>query len=138
MLLSLSERHLYQIALYLHTCSFPRPPLEVANDSTVHADVLNKGISNALRQVTECLDKSAMFNGLNYQCGMSVIYGLLGELLEFCEIIQMTILQDNLIFIVKQLFGWYIEHHRAYDLKTVAGKEVELVDPHELHDAYPL
>lgn len=69
---------------------------------------------------------------------MSLIYGSLGGLPEFCKIIQMMILQDNLIFIVKQLCGWYFEHYRAYDLKTVPGKEVELVAPHKLHDAYPL
>lgn len=41
-LLSLSERHQYQIAHHLHSCVFSRPTLEVTNVSTVHVDVLNK------------------------------------------------------------------------------------------------
>lgn len=69
---------------------------------------------------------------------MILIYGSLGGLPEFCEILQMVILQDKLIFIVKRLSGWYIEHYRAYDLKTSPGKEVELLEPQDLHDSYPL
>lgn len=143
MLLSLSERHQYQMAHHLHASSFSRPPLEVTNVSTVHIDVLNKDISNALRQKssnvdTVCLTKSVAYNGLNYKCGMILIHGSLGGLPEFSEIIQMVILLDKLIFIVKKLSGWYIEHYRAFDLKTSPGKEVDLIEPQELHDAYPL
>ncbi len=142
-LLSLSQRHQYQIAHHLHASSFTKPPLEVTDVSTVHIDVLNQDISNALRQKSPdmdnvCLAKSVTYNGLNYKCGMILIHGLLGGLPEFCEIIQMVILQDKLIFVVKKLSGWYMEHYRAYDLKTSPSKEVELVEPQELHDTHPL
>ena len=116
MLLSLSVRHQYQIAHHLHACSVTRPSLEVTNISTVHIYVLNKEISNALRQKssnldTVCLAKSVVYNGLNYKCGMILIHGTLGGLPEFSEIIQMAILLDKLVFIVKKLNGWYIEHY---------------------------
>lgn len=142
-LLSLSQRHQYQIAYHLHAISFAKPPLEVTDVSTVHIDVLNKDISNALRQKSPdmdnvCLAKSVAYNGLIYKCGMILIHGSLGGLPEFGEIIQMVILQDKLIFILKKLSGWYMEHYRAYDLKTSPSKEVELVEPQELHDTYPL
>lgn len=142
-LLSLSQRHQYQIAHDLHASSFTKPPLEVKDVSTVHIDVLNKDISNALRQKSPdmdsvCLAKSVAYNGLNYKCGMILIHSSLGGLPEFCEIIQMVILQEKIIFIVKKLSGWYMEHYRAYTLKTSPSKEVELVDPQELHDTYPL
>lgn len=63
-------------------CNFLRPPLEVTNVSTVDIDVLNKEISNALRQKpsnmdTVCLAKSVTYNGLNYKCGMILIHGSL-------------------------------------------------------------
>lgn len=142
-LLSLSQRHQYQIAYHLHAISFAKPPLEVTDVSTVHIDVLNKDISNALRQKSPdmdnvCLAKSVAYNGIIYKCGMILIHGSLGGLPEFGEIIQMVILQDKLIFILKKLSGWYMEHYRAYDLKTSPSKEVELVEPQELHDTYPL
>lgn len=138
MLLSLSEKHQYQIAHNLHACLFTRPPLEVTHVSTVQIDVLNKEISNALRQKssnmdTVCLAKSVTYNGLNYKCGMILIHSLLGGLPEFSEIIQMVILQDKIIFIVKKLSGWYIEHYRAYDLKTSPGKEVEPIENYMMH-----
>lgn len=103
-LLSLSQRHQYQIAYHLHASSFTKPPLEVTNVSNVHIDVLNKDISNALRQKSPsmdnvCLAKSVAYNGLNYKCGMILIHGSLGGLPEFSEIIQLVILQDKLIFI---------------------------------------
>lgn len=85
-----------------------------------------------------CLAKSVAYNGLNYKCGMILIHGSLRGLPQFSEIIQMVILQDKLIIIVKKLSGWYMEHYRAYDLKTSPSKEVELVDPQELHDTYSL
>ena len=142
-LLSLSERHQYQIAHHLHACSFTRPLLEVTNVSTVHIDVLNKDISNALRQMSSDMDtvgmaKSVTYDGLNYKCGMILIQGSLGGLPEFGEIIQMVILQDKLIFIVKKLIGWYIEHYRAFDLKPSPVEKVDLIEPQELHDTYPL
>lgn len=141
-LLSLSERHQYQIAHHLHSCVFSRPTLEVTNVSTVHIDVLNKDISDALRRNSNvdivCLAKSVTHNGLNYKCGMILIHGSLGGLPEFDEIVHMVILQNKLIFIVKKLSGWCIEHVRAYDFKTSPGKKVEVIELQELHDAYPL
>ena len=127
----------------MHTSSFSKPPLEVTDVSTVHIDILDKDISNALRQKSPdmdnvCLAKSVAYNGLIYKCGMILIHGSLGGLPEFAEIIQMVILQDKLIFIVKKLSGWYMEHYRAYDLKTSPSKEVELGEPQELHDTCPL
>ena len=135
---TLSERHQYQIAHHLHACSFTRPLLEVTNVFTVH-NVLNKDISNALRWKSSDMDtvglaKSVTYDGLNYKCGMILIQGSLGGLPEFSEIIQMVILQDKLMFIVKKLIGWYIEHYRAFDLQPSPVEEVELIEPQELHD----
>lgn len=95
---------------------------------------------SALRQKsstidTACLAKGVTYNGLNYICGMILIHGSLGGLPEFNNIIQMVILQDKLIFVVKKLSGRYIEHCRAYDRQA---RKWELIGPEELHDAYPL
>ena len=83
-------------------------------------------------------ESSLLFKSDNYKCEMILIHSSLGGLPDFSEIIQMGILQEKLIFIVKKLSGWYMEHYRAYDLKTLPSKEVELVEPQELHDIYPL
>ncbi|KAI3376428.1 hypothetical protein L3Q82_016434, partial [Scortum barcoo] len=87
---------------------FLKPALEVNSVSTVQIDVLNKEVATVLRQKstnvdTVCLAKSVTHNGLHYKCGMILIHGPLGGLPEFCEILQMVILQDKSIFIVKKL-----------------------------------
>lgn len=84
---------------------------------------------------TQCSETEVFNHRLNYICGMILIHGSLGGLPEFNEIIQMVILQDKLIFVVKKLSGWYIEHCRAYDRQA---RKWELIGPEELHDAYPL
>lgn len=142
-LLSLSQRHQYQIAYHLHANDFTKPTLQVTDVSTVHIDALNKDISNALKKKSPdmnsvCLAKSLVHDGLHYKCGMILIHGSLGGQPEFGEIIQTVILQEKPIFILKKLSGWYMEHYRAYDLKISPSKEVELVEPQELSDTYPL
>lgn len=143
MLLALSQRHQYRIAHHLHSSCFTKPILEVTDVSIVYVDVLNKDISNALKQKSPDMDnaglsKSVVYDGFSYKCGMIFIHGSLGGQPEFGEIIQIVILQEKPIFIVKELSGWCMEHYRAYDLKIPSSKEVELVEPQELSDTYQL
>ena len=69
---------------------------------------------------------------------MVVAHGSLAGLPEFCEIVQMIVLQETLFFIVKKLNAWYLEHYRAYDLVVSATKELRLVGVQELTHPYPL
>lgn len=82
--------------------------------------------------------KNAPYSVLNYSNGMILAHGLLAGLPEFTEIIQMIVVKDKLIFIVRKLSAWYREHYRAYELKMCPTKEVELLGPNELTDPYPL
>ena len=50
----------------------------------------------------------------------------------------MIVLQETLIFIVKKLDAWYLEHYRAYDLVISATKQLQLVGLQELSDPYSL
>lgn len=69
---------------------------------------------------------------------MILAHGSLAGLPEFVEIIQMIVVKDNLLFIVRKLSAWYWEHFRAYELKLRPTKELELVDQNQLADPYPL
>lgn len=64
--------------------------------------------------------------------------GSLAGLPEFCEIVHMILLQETLLFIVKILDAWYLEHYRAYDLVISSPRELKLVGARELTDPYPL
>ena len=142
-LLSLAQRHQFLMAHHLHMCSFPKSPLEVANVSTLPIDVLKEDIAFALKRRHPeldcvCLAKNATYSGLNYRNGMIIAHGSLAGLPEFTEIIQMIVVKDKLLLIVRKLSAWYWEHFRAYELKRCPPNEVELVDPNKLADPYPL
>lgn len=142
-LMSLAERHQFLMAHHLYMCNFPKSPLEVANVSTLPIDVLKDDIAFAIKRRHPdldcvCLAKNATYSGLNYRNGMILAHGSLAGMPEFTEIIQMIVVKDKLLFIVRKLSAWYREHYRAYELKMCPTKEVELLDRNELTDPYPL
>nr|XP_054599134.1 uncharacterized protein LOC107389155 isoform X1 [Nothobranchius furzeri]XP_054599135.1 uncharacterized protein LOC107389155 isoform X1 [Nothobranchius furzeri] len=142
-LLTLAEKHQLQMAHHLQSCKVLKPSLEVSTVTNVQTDILNKDIVSALKQKsvnveTVAFAESVTHNGLLYKCGMILVHGSLGGLPEFCEIIHMVILHNNPLFVVKKLSVWYIEHFRSYDLKCSPNKEVEVLEPKELLDRYPL
>lgn len=142
-LLSLAQRHQFLMTHHQHIWSFPKSLLEVANVSSLPIDVLKEDIAFALKQRHPeldgvCLAKNATYSGLNYRNGMILAHGSLAGLPEFVEIIQMIVVKDNLLFIIRKLSAWYWEHYRAYELNTCPTKKVELVDPNQLADPYPL
>ncbi|KAK7907178.1 hypothetical protein WMY93_015790 [Mugilogobius chulae] len=107
-LLSLARRHQFQTAYYLHTFSFSKPLLEVAEVHSLPIEVLHENIVLQVKQNHPELDyvdlaENVTYNGFNYRIGMVVAHGSLAGLPEFCEIINMVILQDTLFFIVKNL-----------------------------------
>lgn len=142
-LLSLAERHQFLMAHHFYMCSSPKSPLEVTNVSTLPIDILNEDIALAIKRKypdLNCvnLTKSAAYNGLTYRTGMILAHGSLAGLPEFTEIIQMIVVKDMVLFIVKKLSAWYREHYRAYELKSCPTKEVVLLELNELADPYPL
>lgn len=47
---SMPERHQYQMAHYIYTCSFRRPPVEVSHVTTLPVDLLKDDIVTAVKQ----------------------------------------------------------------------------------------
>lgn len=142
-LLSLAQKHQYLMAHHQHTWSSPKSLLEVSKISSLPIDVLKEDIAFVLKQRNPDLDvicfaKMATYRGLDYRDGMILAHGSLAGLPEFVEIIQMTVVEDALFFIVRKLSAWYWEHYRAYEIKKCHGADLELVDPDDLADPYPL
>ncbi|KAK0144205.1 hypothetical protein N1851_017432 [Merluccius polli] len=120
-----------------------KPLLEVADVSTLPVEVINQDIAQAVKQKYPHMDtvdlaKNVSYNGFNYRIGMVVAHGSLAGLPEFCEIVHMIVLQETLIFIVKKLDAWYLEHYRSYALVMSTTRQLRLVEAHELTDSYPL
>ncbi|XP_059898811.1 uncharacterized protein LOC132461193 isoform X1 [Gadus macrocephalus] len=142
-LLSLAQRHQLSMAHHIYTCGFPKPLLEVKKFSTVSIDVLKDDIARAVKHknpnVKEVsLAENVTYNGFNYRLGMILAHGSLEGMPAFIEIIQMVVLQKELVFIVRKLSAWYLEHFRAYQLEISPTKEIEVLEPSQLTDPYPL
>lgn len=140
---SLAGRHQFLMAHHLYMSKFSKSPLEVSNVSTLPIDILKEDIASAIKHRypdlnVVCLTKNATYSGLNYRNGMILAHGSLAGQPEFVEIIQMIVVKDALLFIVKKLSTWYWEHYRAFELKQCPTKKVELVTTTDLADPYPL
>ncbi len=69
---------------------------------------------------------------------MVIAHGECSGLPEFGEIVQIIVLQDKPLFIVRRLDAWYTEHYRAYVLVQSSDKKIELLEHRDLTDPYPL
>lgn len=58
---------------------------------------------------------------------MVVAHGSLAGLSEFYEIVNMIVPQETLLFMLKELDAWYLEHYQAHDLVTSTAKELRLI-----------
>lgn len=80
--------------------------LEVAQDSKVPIDVLNRNVNILSQKYPEVtavnLACSVTINGINYKKGMIVVHGPCGGLPEFSEILQLCIVRDGLSLIIKK------------------------------------
>lgn len=143
LLYSLAERHQLSLAHQLYSFNFPKLLLEVKKCSTVSIDVLKDDIALAVKHkhpnVKEVsLSENVSYNGFNYRLGMILPYGSIEGMPAFTEIILMVVLKKELVFIVRKLSSWYMEHFRAYQLETSPSKEIEVLEPSQLTDPYPL
>jgi len=139
--LSLATKHQLMVSYNMLCPDNEKPSLDVAKVSKVPIDVLNEDVLNTITQTYPDISdvnlaQSVTVSGINYKKGMIVVHGSCGGLPEFSEIIQLCIIKDDLIFIVKKLSSWYREHYRAYELDPT--RELAAVGLKELADQYPL
>ncbi|KAL6457318.1 hypothetical protein MHYP_G00342810 [Metynnis hypsauchen] len=69
---------------------------------------------------------------------MLIVHGSSDGLPKFNEIIQLCIVKDNPIFIVRGVCAWYREHYGGFELSESPTREVGLIELGDLEDPYPL
>lgn len=69
---------------------------------------------------------------------MVVAHGQCSGLPEFGEIVQMIVLQDKPLLMVRRLDACCTEHYRVYVLVQSYDKKIDLLEHHDLTDPYPL
>lgn len=76
------------------------------------------------------------YSGTKYAVGMILANGSTGGVTDFGELIQIVVVKGMLVFIVKCLSAWSIEHLRSYVLEKT--HTVKVLEPAELSDIFPL
>ncbi|KAF3837729.1 hypothetical protein F7725_009497 [Dissostichus mawsoni] len=76
------------------------------------------------------------YSGTKYAIGMILANGSTGGLTDFGELIQIVVVKGTLVFIVKCLSAWSVEHLRSYVLEKT--RTVKVLEPAELSDMFPL
>lgn len=130
-------------AYHLSSPSLGKSELEVSAISTFPMDLLKEDIAKVIRQrfpdiVEVSLAQCVTIKGTTYRKGMVLAHRTSGGLPEFCEINQICIVNHSIFNIVRELGGWYREHHKAFELNPVSTRIFTLVSLGELLDTYPL
>lgn len=138
---SMAKKHQSMIAYQLHGLNVKKPAVSVSKMSRVPLEVVNENIQEFLSQkfpkeAVVHLTNKAEFQGTSYSIGMMLVYGSTGGLPDFAEILQIIIVQDSLVFLVKLQSAWYSEHFRC--LKLESTSTVKVVEQSQLTDIYPL
>lgn len=72
----------------------------------------------------------------DYNVGMLLPFGSTGGLPDFGEILQIIIVHETPVFVLKLLSGWYCEHMRSFRVEPTG--DTEILQHSELKDTYPL
>lgn len=67
---------------------------------------------------------------------MLLCYGSTAGLPDFGEVLQIIMVSDELVFVVKLLNAWHNEHLRSYELENTGN--IQLLEQREIVDFYPL
>ena len=128
------------IAYQLHDLNGKKPAVSVSKMSRVPLEVVNENIQEFLSQKSPKeavvhLTNKAEFQGTSYSIGMMLVYGSTGGLPDFAEILQIIIVQDNLVFLVKLQSAWYSEYFRCFKLESTST--VKVVEQSQLRHIIP-
>ena len=140
-LLSMALKHQLMIAYNQHDPSIVRPVLQATQLSTVDVAVLREDIEKALQDKfpTEMhiqIANNVVYSGTKYAVGMVLANGSTGGLTDFGELIQIVVVKGTLLFIVKSLIAWSVEHLMSIILEKTST--VKVLEPTELSDMFPL
>jgi len=140
-LMTMAKKHQSMIAYHTYDCNNQRPTLSVSQMTQVAVDVLKDSIKESFAvkfpeaEVVNMTNKVTIL-GTAYNVGMLVPFGSTGGLPDFGEILQIIIVNETPVFVLKLLSGWYCEHLRSF--KVEPTRKTEVLRHSELKDTYPL
>ncbi|XP_026099560.1 uncharacterized protein LOC113070477 [Carassius auratus] len=138
---TMARKHQSMIAYHIHDANILRPKLSLSRMTQVAVEVLKDSIKESFvnkfpREAVVSMTNKVTILGTDYCVGMLLPFGSTGGLPDFGEILQIIIVHESPVFVLKLLSGWYHEHLRCF--KVEPKGEIEVVQHSEMKDAYPL
>lgn len=137
----MAKKHQSMVAFHLHCSQVRKPAVCVSKMTRVPLEVVNERLQEFVSRSfpgerSVHLIKQADFWGTSYNVGMMLICGSSDGCPDFAEILQLVIIRDSLVFVVKLQSAWYCEHFKCYMLEPTSI--VKVVEQSQLPDTYPL
>lgn len=138
---SMAKKHQSMIAYHLHGSNVNKPAVSVSKMSRVPLEIVNENIQEFLSQkfpeeTVVHLTNKVESQGISYSIGMMLVYGNTGGLPDFAEILQIMIVCNSVVFVVKMQSTWYTEHFRCFKVESTSI--VKVIHQSQLTDMYPL
>lgn len=114
-LMTMARKHQLIIAYHTHNANIQKPTLLVSIMTQVSVEVLTDSIKESIARKFPRALVINMTNSLDtdYCVGMLLPFGSTGGLSDFGEIVQIIIVHESPVFVLKLLSGWYHEHLRS-------------------------
>nr|XP_020474258.1 uncharacterized protein LOC109970793 [Monopterus albus] len=140
-LMTMARKHQSMIAYHIHDDNSQRPAFLVSRMTQVPVEMLKDSIKESFAKkfpgvVSVSLTSKVTILGRDYNVGMLLPFGSTGGLPDFGKIIQIIIVHESPIFVMKLLSGWYHDHLRSFKVEPTG--EIEIIQHSEMKDAYPL
>lgn len=137
---TMAGKHQSMIAYNLHEANIQKPTLSVSRMTQMAVDVLRDSIKESFAKkfpgvVVVNMTNKVNILGTDYNIGM-LPFGSTGGLPDFGEILQIIIVHDTPVFVLKLMSGWYHEHLRSFKVESTG--QLEVLQHSELKDSYPL
>ncbi|KAG9278069.1 hypothetical protein AMEX_G5864 [Astyanax mexicanus] len=117
---TLATRHQHMVAYHLSAPSFFKPHQQTSKVSSVMVSMLPDSAKAYIVQKTgsSMIYSTSRVNidGTDYDVGMFVSVGQVGELPLFCKIEQIFLVNTEVVFLCQKHTSHYIEHLRSYEL----------------------
>ncbi|KAK0145607.1 hypothetical protein N1851_015505 [Merluccius polli] len=129
--------HQLMIANHLHESNAVKPSLLVTKTTEVSLDVLKDDIKDELKcRFPEYIANSVNCSGTTNTAGMVVCHGSTAGLPDFAEVLQIMVVHNKPVYVIRLKIAWYNQHLRSFELENTSNEQV--IEQKDLPDFYPL
>ncbi|XP_042630364.1 uncharacterized protein LOC109063425 isoform X1 [Cyprinus carpio] len=139
---TLPVRHQRLMAYYVDSPSFFKPSIQTEKVRGTLTSTFPDNVQEFLRQRyavqnTVLSASSVSIDGIKYNPDMIVSVGTCSGLPDFRQIFKILVINNDVLFLCKDLTCWYIEHLRSFELCSHV-LSLSVTKPSDLNDPFPL